>query len=137
MMLAEAASAARMVGELLPWLAPVLGMVLGAVTGSFITCAAYRLPQGLSLWQPPSHCPACKRRLTVPDLVPVISWLALRGRCRSCFSAVPASSLGHEILAAIFGAELGWLLGFNLATFPLLVLLLAGYAIAVLWPLRR
>lgn len=131
------AMAAEQVGRHLPWLAPVLGAVLGAVAGSFITCASYRLPRGLSLWQPPSHCPSCKRVLGVADLVPLLSWLALRGRCRTCAASIPPTSLLHEVLAAAFGGMVGYMLGFGLFTFPLLLLMLALYSMAVLWPCRR
>lgn len=59
--------------------------VFGAVIGSFIGCALYRVPRGLSLRQPKhSYCPSCNTRLTALDLVPVLSWLLSRGRCRHC-----------------------------------------------------
>lgn len=62
----------------------VFVFVLGLVIGSFLNVVAYRLPRHESLAFPPSHCPDCGARLRPADLVPVFSWLALRGRCRYC-----------------------------------------------------
>ncbi len=58
--------------------------VLGAAVGSFLNVVVYRLPAGLSLLYPPSRCPKCKKRLRPYDNVPVLGWLWLRGRCRTC-----------------------------------------------------
>lgn len=125
------------VGRAAPWLTPALGAVLGAVAGSFINCARHRLPRGLSLWNPPSHCPGCKRTLGVTDLVPVVSWLALRGRCRSCGHAIGASSLWHEVAATMAGGLAGWAIGLRWFTFPALLGLLIIYAALVLISHRR
>jgi leader peptidase (prepilin peptidase) / N-methyltransferase len=61
----------------------------GAVVGSFLNVCIDRLPDGGSLLAPPSHCPACRRRLKPLELLPVLSYLALRGRCRSCRAPIP------------------------------------------------
>ncbi|WP_088007239.1 prepilin peptidase [Indiicoccus explosivorum] len=58
--------------------------VFGLVFGSFYNVAGLRIPVGESIAFPPSHCTTCDRRLTAGDLVPVLSFLALRGKCRSC-----------------------------------------------------
>ena len=62
----------------------VLAAVLGAAFGSFLNVVAYRLPRGLSLVRPASRCPGCETPIRPYDNVPVLSWLLLRGRCRSC-----------------------------------------------------
>lgn len=81
------------------WLAVTLYGALGAVLGSFIGCAIYRLPRGISLSKPSrSFCPGCNRILTAPDLVPVLSYLALRGRARCC---------GYKLSPWYFVAETG------------------------------
>src|SRR4051794_12423128 len=64
--------------------------LLGLVLGSFLNVVAYRLPRGESLAHPGSHCPGCATPVRAYDNVPVLSWLLLRGRCRSC--AVPISA---------------------------------------------
>ena len=58
--------------------------LLGALIGSFANVVIYRVPRGESIAFPGSHCPNCNRPLTALDLVPIASWLALRGRCRGC-----------------------------------------------------
>jgi leader peptidase (prepilin peptidase)/N-methyltransferase len=58
--------------------------VLGAIMGSFLNVVAYRLPRRESLVTPPSHCPGCDTPVRPYDNVPILSWLLLRGRCRSC-----------------------------------------------------
>lgn len=66
-------------------LVPILiVLILGAAVGSFLNVVIYRLPEGLSLIHPPSRCPRCKTRLKPYDNVPVLGWLWLKGRCRSC-----------------------------------------------------
>ncbi|MGD8700386.1 MAG: prepilin peptidase [Gemmatimonadales bacterium] len=58
--------------------------LVGLAVGSFLNVCIYRLPAGGSLLRPPSSCPACKRRLRWFENIPVLSYVALRGRCRSC-----------------------------------------------------
>jgi leader peptidase (prepilin peptidase)/N-methyltransferase len=62
----------------------VFSAVLGLCVGSFLNVVLYRLPRGESLSNPPSRCPTCGTRLRWRDNVPVVSWLALGGRCRTC-----------------------------------------------------
>jgi leader peptidase (prepilin peptidase) / N-methyltransferase len=62
----------------------ILLFVLGCVLGSFITVVAYRLPRGQGFVGGRSRCPACGVQIGARDNVPVLSWLLLRGRCRSC-----------------------------------------------------
>jgi leader peptidase (prepilin peptidase)/N-methyltransferase len=68
----------------------LLAAVLGAALGSFLNVVAYRLPRGLSLVRPGSRCPACETPIRPYDNVPVVSWLLLRGRCRSCGAGISA-----------------------------------------------
>jgi leader peptidase (prepilin peptidase) / N-methyltransferase len=67
----------------------MIAAVMGAVFGSFLNVVAYRLPRGESLSRPRSRCPQCEAPIRPYDNVPVLSWLALRGRCRSCRGAIP------------------------------------------------
>lgn len=89
-----------------PWFWPLVGAMLGAVLGSFLNCARYRVPRGLSLRHPPSHCPSCRTVLGVPDLVPILSYLALRGRCRHCGGTIGPASLWVEVVCALLAAAL-------------------------------
>jgi leader peptidase (prepilin peptidase)/N-methyltransferase len=58
--------------------------VLGAVFGSFLNVVVHRLPRHESLATPASHCPKCGTQVKPYDNIPILSWLLLRGRCRSC-----------------------------------------------------
>lgn len=81
----------------------VLAFVIGACVGSFLNVCIDRLPQGLSILRPPSHCPGCGRRLKPLDLIPILSYLALRGRCRHCGSSIPPRVLAVELgVGALF-----------------------------------
>jgi leader peptidase (prepilin peptidase) / N-methyltransferase len=64
--------------------------VLGALVGSFGNVVVHRWPLGLSVVRPRSRCPRCSRTLGPLDLVPILSWLALRARCRSCGEPISA-----------------------------------------------
>jgi len=59
-------------------------VVLGLFGGSFLNVVIYRVPRGMSVVRPPSHCPACGAKLKIYDNIPVVSYLALRGRARCC-----------------------------------------------------
>lgn len=62
--------------------------VFGLVFGSFFNVVGLRVPKKESIAYPPSHCTNCDRRLTALDLVPVFSYLFLRGKCRTCCSSI-------------------------------------------------
>jgi len=82
----------------------VIFVLLGMIVASFLNVCADRLPAGQSLVYPPSHCPACSRRLAANDLIPIFSYLWLRGRCRYCKAPIPRRVLCVEIAtAALFG----------------------------------
>lgn len=67
----------------------VVGVGLfGLAVGSFLNVCIHRLPRGESVVAPPSRCPACGQRIRWFDNVPVVAYLALRGRCRHCRAAV-------------------------------------------------
>jgi len=62
----------------------IIVVLFGLVWGSFLNVVIHRLPRGQSLMWPPSSCPKCRTRLKPYDNIPVISYLLLRGKCRSC-----------------------------------------------------
>ncbi len=65
-------------------LAIILSGLVGLAVGSFLNVVILRLPRGESIVSPPSHCPSCETPLRWYHNVPLVSWLALRGRCASC-----------------------------------------------------
>jgi leader peptidase (prepilin peptidase)/N-methyltransferase len=76
--------------------------VLGAVLGSFLNVVAYRLPRHESLVAPGSHCPKCGAHVRPYDNIPILSWLMLRGHCRSCSAPIsPRYPLVETLTAAL------------------------------------
>jgi len=71
--------------------------LFGVVIGSFLNVCVDRLPESRSIVSPPSHCPQCKRRLSILELIPVLSYIFLRGRCRSCGEKIPPRILAVEL----------------------------------------
>ncbi len=77
--------------------------VLGAVIGSFLGAVLERLPNGRSIVTGRSACDGCGKALTVAELVPVLSWLLQRGKCRTCGSAIGRWQLACELGGAAIG----------------------------------
>jgi leader peptidase (prepilin peptidase)/N-methyltransferase len=75
--------------------------VFGAMIGSFLNVVVYRLPRRESLVRPASHCRACGADVKPYDNVPVLSWLLLRGRCRSCSAPISKRYPLVEALTAL------------------------------------
>lgn len=88
----------------------ILCAVLGAVLASFAAVVVVRMPAGVSVIGGRSRCDACGRTLGVFELVPVVSWIALRGRCRGCGAAIDPLHVQLEIAGATAGALAGALL---------------------------
>ncbi len=83
----------------------VLIVAIGLVVGSFLNVCIDRLPRGESIVIPPSHCDACGHRLAVWDLIPILSFLWLRGRCRYCGTTISwRLPLVEGMTGAAFGA---------------------------------
>jgi leader peptidase (prepilin peptidase) / N-methyltransferase len=105
---------------------------IGLLFGSFLNVVAYRLPRGESLSAPASRCPGCEAPIKPYDNVPVLSWLLLRGRCRSCGTAIawryPLVELATALLLALTVVFIGpnedvWLgLAFVLLLVPVTVI---------------
>jgi leader peptidase (prepilin peptidase)/N-methyltransferase len=73
----------------------------GACVGSFLNVVIYRLPEGLSIVRPASRCPKCAHELRWFENLPIVSWLALRGRCRSCRAPISPQYVLIEMLVAV------------------------------------
>jgi leader peptidase (prepilin peptidase) / N-methyltransferase len=88
----------------------VIGL-LGLAIGSFLNVVIWRVPRGESVAHPPSHCPSCDAPIAFRDNVPVVSWLLLRGRCRSCGSHIsiryPLVELATAALFVAFAIRFG------------------------------
>jgi leader peptidase (prepilin peptidase)/N-methyltransferase len=90
--------------------AAAIAFVGGTITGSFIGVVADRIPTGRSIVRPGSQCGSCGAPIAPYDNIPVISWLLLRGRCRSCGARIPAwyplSELAVGVAFAVTAAVL-------------------------------
>jgi leader peptidase (prepilin peptidase)/N-methyltransferase len=76
--------------------------VLGVIVGSFLNVVTYRLPRHESLISPASHCPRCGTPVKAYDNIPILSWLLLRGRCRTCAEPIsPRYPLVETLTAAL------------------------------------
>jgi len=80
---------------------PLFFTLLGLVLGSFFNVIIDRLPKGQSILAPPSHCEACKRKLNAFELIPILSYIFLRGRCRTCHEKISVRSLVIEIITGL------------------------------------
>ena len=77
----------------------------GLIIGSFLNVVDYRLPRGESIVHPPSHCPGCDAPIKPWDNIPLLSWIFLRGRCRSCSTRIsPRYPLVELLTAVLFAA---------------------------------
>ncbi len=86
---------------------PVAG-VAGLFIGSFLNVVVYRVPLGLSVSQPRSFCPTCRRQLSWWENVPVVSWVGLRGRCRNCHQSISIRYPLVELTTGILFALVTW-----------------------------
>lgn len=82
---------------------------VGAVLASAVDAAAWRVRRSLSFVTGRSMCERCGHRLAAADLVPVLSWLALRGRCRYCRARLAARHLLGEVAGGAAAVLLLWL----------------------------
>jgi leader peptidase (prepilin peptidase)/N-methyltransferase len=92
----------------------LLYVVVGLVVSSFLNVCIDRLPERASIVSPPSHCPACGRRLTPLDLIPLVSYLFLRGRCRYCGAPIPRRVLLVESATGLLFVLLWYRYGLSL-----------------------
>lgn len=83
------------------WFWASVFFVYGAVIGSFLNVCIWRLPREESVVHPPSHCPGCDRRLKAVDLVPLLSQMFLRARCRYCGTRISWRYFWVELLTAL------------------------------------
>ncbi len=74
--------------------------VLGAIAGSFLHVCIVRIPKGMSVVSPGSHCPACKKPIPFYYNIPIVSYFMLGGRCHHCKQPISAGHVAVEILSA-------------------------------------
>lgn len=119
----------------------VILVVVGLCLGSFVNALVWRTHEGLSIAHGRSMCPHCKHTLAAKDLVPVLSWLALRGKCRYCGKPVSAQYPLVELsTAGLFVASyIWWPAGFSdpqKIIFALWLAILTGLVALAVYDLR-
>src|SRR5437764_5432074 len=98
----------------LPIACAFLGVV-GAIIGSFLNVVIHRLPREQSIVFPNSTCPKCRKPIKPYDNIPILSFLALRGRCRSCGARISPRYPAVEALTAALFAAVTWHDGLSFA----------------------
>ncbi|MEN6458623.1 MAG: prepilin peptidase [Thermoguttaceae bacterium] len=104
------------------WFLILWFVAMGAAVGSFLNVVVYRLPLGLSLSHPPSHCPNCKHGIPWYDNIPVFGWIKLRGRCRHCHDRISFRYPAVEAVTAVLFGVVAGVDYFSTADAPLLAI---------------
>jgi len=112
------------------WYGLIMGLLLGAIFGSYLTVVTYRWPLRVSLGGR-SQCPVCGRQIENHWNVPIVAYLLLRGRTHCCGAHIPSRYFLLEVSCALAAAALGALVGAVLiwAVFVALVLAIAGVSV--------
>lgn len=118
----------------------LLLVVLGLLFGSFVNALVWRLREGKNWITDRSECPHCHHKLGVLDLVPVFSWLFLKGRCRYCRKPIPDSPLVELAVPALFVASYYFwpepLEGAGLFAFIFWLVFLVGFVALAVYDLK-
>ena len=103
----------------------------GCIVGSFLNVCIHRMPRGMSVVSPPSHCPQCNYSIPWFLNIPLLTWLSLRGKCANCKTAISSRYFLVELLTGV--AFLGCWLAFGKTSAALALmycLVLAGFIVA-------
>lgn len=103
-----------MPGELIPIVLPIV-FLYGIVIGSFLNVCIYRIPLGESVAKERSHCMNCGHQLSWYELIPIISWFALGGKCRKCKAKISVQYPLIEALNGILYVLIFYVYGFTVA----------------------
>jgi len=103
--------------------------VIGIIVGSFLNVCIYRIPKGESIAYPPSHCPICGNRIRWYDLIPIVSWVILRGKCRNCEEKISIKYPLIELFTGLFFA-LAYI-EYGLTIYSLKYIILISYLIVI------
>jgi prepilin signal peptidase PulO-like enzyme (type II secretory pathway) len=110
----------------------IVGTLLGASFGSFVGCAAYRLPRRIRLVRGRSFCPSCRRAIPAHHNLPILSWIWLRGRSACCAKPISPSYLLIEALFALLGGLGGYAYGWLIIYIKVLVLIVLIVVVSML-----
>ena len=100
----------------------IIVFIFGSIIGSFLNVCIYRLPKRQSVVLPPSHCPKCGKNISWYDNIPLLSYIILMGRCRSCKGRIGYRYPLVELLTALLITALSAALGINAKFFAYSIL---------------
>jgi len=89
----------------------IIVFIFGSIVGSFLNVCIYRIPRGESIIAPSSHCPSCNTPIKIWDNIPIISYMLLYGKCRSCKTRIPFRYPLVEAMNGFFYIALLWRFG--------------------------
>lgn len=102
---------------------PYIFFVFGLVIGSFLNVCIYRIPRGESVIFPPSHCQGCNQRIAAGDLIPLLSYIRLKGRCRFCGNKISPLYPFIELLTGLLFAAVYLRFGHTVLLYKVLFLI--------------
>ncbi len=105
--------------------------MIGTLFGSFYTLAVYRIPKRQDIIHTHSYCPNCNHKLGFLDLIPILSYLFLKGKCRYCEEKIRPRYLILEILSGMLFVLIAFLVKFNLE--DLNSIMIAQYSFLILY----
>lgn len=105
--------------------------MIGSLFGSFYTLAVYRIPKRQDIIHTHSYCPNCNHKLGFLDLIPILSYLFLKGKCRYCKEKIRPRYLILEILSGMLFVLIAFLIKFNLE--DLNSIMIAQYSFLILY----
>lgn len=109
----------------------IIIFIMGITFGSFYTLAVYRIPKGQDIVHTHSYCPKCNHKLNLLDLIPVFSYVFLKGKCRYCKQKIRPRYLILELISGLFFVILAYLL--NLSIYSLNTIKIANAIFLVLY----
>ena len=101
-------------GEKMDIIIYVIIFIIGIVFGSFYTLAVYRIPKGQDITHTRSYCPKCNHKLSFLDLIPVFSYIFLRGKCRYCKEKIRPRYFIIELISGISFVAIAYLMNLNI-----------------------
>lgn len=110
----------------------VVWFIVGTFMGSFVGVLAYRIPREQQWVKGHSVCPACGHQLGVLDLVPIWSYVFLRGRCRYCHARIGARYLWIEVATGLLLVGVAWRLGWSVATLRFALMTVLALAVGII-----
>ncbi|MBI4685083.1 MAG: prepilin peptidase [Nitrospirae bacterium] len=95
----------------------IIVFIFGLIVGSFLNVCIFRIPRGKSIIMPSSHCPSCNTPINIYDNIPILSYIILGRRCRTCGAKISARYPAVEAANALFYIALIWRFGIGWHTF--------------------